>query len=219
MVGAATVAGVIVAVRTYLRNTWDTKVATARLIWAEGAGPRFAPKAGSPRYPREDDPNHPRLHPSTSGTISAPNLFKAGEFDGAMTAVWSVDGFRSYARVTNNSKEPVGEVELTLRKGNRVLAARQEPHDMPTTLAPESTALFAVLIPREGNLTRRHGRLVLEFRDSAGHRWRRSETTPPVPIPKPRAQQFPAARAGWFRRRLQLRRSVAATKGHDRPFR
>ena len=194
IIGTGTLIGVFVGVRNYLHSSWQTKVATARLVWAEGQGPHFAPKAGSRMYPKVNG-KRAIPYPETSGRISAPDLFEAAQVEDSITPVWKVDGSLSYVQIINNSKEPVSNVELTLRKGARILAERQETHDMPRTLPPESTLVMQVMIPREGNHPFRPGRFVLRFTDSAGNRWERIDTRPPVLVPKPKHPGFKKLRA------------------------
>ena len=198
VIGSGTLIGAWIGVRNYLHSTWQAKVATARLVWADGRGPHFAPIAGSRRYPREDAKGAD-LYPETSGCISAPDLFEARHVGGSLTTVWKVDGSLSYVQVTNNSKEPVSNVELTLRQGSKIVAGRQGAYDMPRILPPDRSRVIQVMIPREGNHPFRPGRFALRFTDSAGNRWERMDSRPPTLLPKYKPPRFQNMRAWRFR--------------------
>lgn len=206
IVGSATFAGVVVAVRNYLHTTWQTKVAVARLVWAEERGPRFVPHAGSRLHVKHNAESAIPI-PETSGRISVPDLFEAGRVQGSVTTVWKVEGRRSFARITNNSREPVGNVSLVLHRGKKPPAEAQDRSDMPRTLLPETDMLIEVDLPRDGNPFS-SGVLVLRFSDSAGTRWERRGTRPPKLVPERRPRRFARLGAWWFRRKLEVRRAL-----------
>lgn len=207
--GAGSLIGVSIAVRNYLHTTWQTKVAVARLVWAEERGPHFAPKAGAWQIPR---PNAKALiqRPETRGRISTPNLFEAAEVDGVITVVWREDGRISYATLTNNSDEPVGNVTLVLNRGNRPRAAAQDRLDMPRTLLPKSSIVIEVNVPRDGGSAFSPGVFVLSFTDAAGLRWERRGTRPPVLVPKPQPKKFRKVQAWWFRTKRKFKKADRA---------
>lgn len=207
VVGSATLVGVFVAVRNYVRSTEEARVAVARLVWAEERGPHFGPNEGSRRHPKRN-PNRSIPIPKTAGSISTPGLFVAGEIDGWITSVWAEKGSRSYARIRNNSKEPVGNVHLSLKRGREPAAVAQERSDMPKTLLPETEILVDVLVPRAGH---RRGSLALLFTDSAGNRWERRGTRPPKLIPRPKRKRFHNLRVRRIRLIHRIKRLFAKT--------
>lgn len=198
VVGGFTIFGVLTARRAYIKSVDDTHKAVARLVWVERMGPTTLPTAGSKSGGR------PSYLPAHDAEISSPSLFQAGEEHGERVSLWAVDAVRTFARITNNSREPIGSVRLGVHRGRTLIASSRM---LFRAIPPESSRVVEIHFARSalGHDARADAvRLELRFTDSAGQRWTRIGTRPPIPIDPARRPRFRHLRAWWFRRRLAV---------------
>jgi hypothetical protein len=176
VVGTFTILNVRTARRAYVDGKWDKKVHQARLVWAERQGRYHLANKGQPV---EQDFGG---MPTNDVVLTDVGFIELRDdthvpADGTQIPVWRIDALRFLVKVSNNSSEPIGNVNVSVHVKDTVLieGARGRIFDV---IPPETSRMVEVHLAAY-----RHDaedfRLVLTFTDSAGHCWTRTETNPP----------------------------------------
>jgi hypothetical protein len=178
VVGAFTILNVRTARRAYVEGKWDRKVAQARLVWVERHGYYRVTAEG-----QQVDLGITDM-PPPDARITDVRFIELRDQPGAKSSteesqvpVWTMDILRFFVKITNNSKEPIGEVNVRVHVFDRILAEGKRGR-LFEVIPPEDWRMVEIHLPA-GRHDADDFRLSLTFTDSAGHRWWRMETRPP----------------------------------------
>ena len=178
VVGAFTIFNVRTARRAYVEGKWDRKVAQARLVWVERYGYFRVAEQGSQVDLGVAD------MPPPDARITDVQFIELRDMPGAQSGieesqvpVWTMEILRFFAKVTNNSKEPIGDVNVRVHVVDSVLTEGKRGR-LFEVIPPEDSRMVEIHLPA-GRYDAEDFRLSLTFTDSAGHRWWRMQTRPP----------------------------------------
>ena len=191
-----------IALRTYRDSTWSTKVAAARLVWAQ-TGVAMGWSKGKKFSGLSE-----QLFPGHAKEVGNPfGFFETGENGRpSSTLVRDLTVFR--VQVTNHSDEPISRVRLSLTHPRHGLLSFGGGRPAFNVLAPKATRnanVFAAL--KYNSRDTRITRVELSFTDSAGRRWRRVSMSPPKEIKVRRRPRVRVRVQGaWMKFKHRLRK-------------